>query len=59
MANTVYWVGRNGNVYFRSGDKVTDAGKLIKDFGNGEFNKKDLVNYVENEVLDMIRKKAK
>ena len=35
MANTVYWVGRNGNVYFRSGDKVTDAGKLIKDFGNG------------------------
>lgn len=35
MANTVYWVGRNGNVYYRSGDKVTDAGKLIKDYGDG------------------------
>ena len=33
--------------------------KYIKDFGNGEFNKKDLVNYVENEVLDVIREKAK
>lgn len=35
MAYTVYWVGQNGNVYFKSGDKVTDAGKLIKDYGNG------------------------
>ena len=35
MANTVYWVGANGNVYFKSGDKVQDAGRLIKDYGNG------------------------
>jgi hypothetical protein len=35
MANTVYWTGANGNVYFKSGDKVQDAGKLIKDYGKG------------------------
>lgn len=35
MANTVYWVGGNGNVYFKSGNTVQDAGKLIKDYGNG------------------------
>lgn len=33
--NTVYWIGADGNVWFRSGDNVQNAGKLIKDYGNG------------------------
>lgn len=34
-ADTVYWVGADGNVYHRVGDTVYNRGKLIQDYGNG------------------------
>lgn len=35
MAGTAYWIGQDGNVWFKSADGTRNAGKLIKDYGNG------------------------
>lgn len=35
MAGTVYWIGQDGNVWFKSASGTQNAGKLIKDYGNG------------------------
>lgn len=33
--DTVYWIGTDGNVWFKDNTGVNNAGKLIKDYGNG------------------------
>lgn len=38
MSYNVYWVGADGNVWARSGDKVSNYGKLIKDFDGKGFD---------------------
>ncbi len=35
MAGTVYWIGQDGNVWFKTDSGTQNAGKLIKDYGNG------------------------
>lgn len=36
--NTVYWIGADKNVWMRSGDQVSNYGKLIKDYGGKGFD---------------------
>lgn len=35
MAYNVWWVGSDGNVWTRQGDRVSNAGKFIKQYGDG------------------------
>jgi len=35
MAVTAYWIGQDGNVWYKSSSGTQNAGKLIKDYGTG------------------------